>query len=119
MYKQTYWGLCALGGLARTTPPWGNGARAVVEVLPRDVGLKLGAPAKVTGDDRRRGIAALERIGISFDRIDRQVIVDDPEGDALDAVYAAVAAAAARAEGFSGAMEDSASSGEGWIYSVP
>ena len=47
-----------------------------------------------------------------------QAIVRDGEGDALDAVFAAVAASGARAEGFAGASPTAASSGEGWIYSL-
>jgi hypothetical protein len=50
---------------------------------------------------------------------DEEVMLGDAEGDALDAVLAAVAAGAARQSGFGGVPAGVAASGEGWIYSVP
>ena len=101
MYRQTYWGLRTLADVDAPIPPWSFGHRPVVEVFPRHVrralGLDLGL--RIGADDR----AAIER---------------DRDGDALDAVLAAVAAGAAHSHGFAGAPSDAASSGEGWIYSL-
>ena len=47
-----------------------------------------------------------------------QAVIGDTEGDALDAILAAVAAAGARVSGFGGVADDASESGEGWIYSV-
>jgi hypothetical protein len=47
-----------------------------------------------------------------------QAILADHEGDALDAVLAAIAAGAARQQGYSGASDEATLAGEGWIYSV-
>jgi hypothetical protein len=118
MYRQTFWGLRALSGVERPTPPWSHGDGAVVEILPVDVARKLLVPAKATREGRCDALAALERHGIALSRDDRVKISDDVFGDGLDAVFAAVAAASARADGLRGASAESASSGEGWIYSI-
>jgi hypothetical protein len=118
MYRQTFWGLRALAGTSRRIPPWSPaGGGSVVEVLPKDVGRMIGVPAKVTEQDRRAAVVALTRLRIDLNGY-QQTIIEDREGDALDAVYAAVAAACARAQGFEGAPRQAAASGEGWIYSV-
>ncbi len=124
MYRQTYWGLRALAKVTCCIPPWSaqlrkSTRRAVVEVLPSDVARKIGVPAKVTGDDRRRAVTALERHGITIAPRHQNVIISDRQGDALDAVFAAIAAASARASGFrsTGGVQ-AAASGEGWIYSI-
>ena len=49
---------------------------------------------------------------------DEKEILDDSEGDALDALLAVLAAAAAKESAFNGPTAEAASSGEGWIYSV-
>jgi len=118
MYRQTFWGLCALGPLVRPVPPWRVGDRAVVEVLPVDVGRKLDAPKKLSEQDRRRALDALAAVAIDISKSDRDTIIADRQGDALDAVLAAVAASCARATGFAGAPSSASASGEGWIYSA-
>jgi hypothetical protein len=118
MYRQTFWGLCALAPLVRPVPPWRFGDGAVVEILPADVGRKLGVAEKLSARARQRAVDALAIHGIELSASDRDAIVADTEGDALDAVFAAVAASGARANGFAGAPSTAASSGEGWIYSV-
>jgi hypothetical protein len=101
MYRQTYWGLRTLADVDAPIPPWSFGDRPVVEVFPRHVRRALGPELglKIGADDR----AAMER---------------DRDGDALDAVLAALAAGAALSHGFAGVPSDAASSGEGWIYSL-
>lgn len=126
MFRQTYWGLRAVADLKVPILPWGvPGARVVVEVLPAHVAAAvcLGHPYKgrsnAARENRRRlllEIARVYRLAISAEA--EATILADTEGDAMDAVLAAVAAAVARASGFAGVPTDAASSGEGWIYSV-
>jgi Protein of unknown function (DUF429) len=119
MWRQTYWGLRALGGLdpGQPTPPWSVGERAIIEILPANVLRRLGTSTKLTTDGRRNALAALERRGINLCPSKRDEIVCDKHGDALDAVLAAVAAACARQQNFSGDSPHASTSGEGWIYS--
>ncbi|NTX03833.1 DUF429 domain-containing protein [Myxococcus sp. CA040A] len=124
MYKQTYWGLRALGSCRGAFPPWGTSpGPALVEVLPAEVVRWLGLPKTYKGrgfEERRREI--LRRIRESTDlRIpdsDLLTMVSDADGDALDALLAALSAASAWSSGFTGAPPTSASTGEGWIFSV-
>jgi hypothetical protein len=118
MYRQTFWGLCALAPLARPVPPWRFGEGAVVEILPADVARKLDVGDKLSDQGRRRALGALEAAGIKISMSDSNAVIADREGDALDAIFAAVAASCARADGFAGAPSRAAASGEGWIYSV-
>jgi hypothetical protein len=124
MYKQTYWGLRALAETPATVPPWSFvGDRIVVEVLPAAVARWLGCAATYKGrgevaNSQRKElltrIAAATRMAVGPD--DAKQIVEDEEGDACDAVLAALAAASAWAASFSGAPPSAAASGEGWIY---
>ncbi|MFY2564343.1 DUF429 domain-containing protein [Corallococcus terminator] len=124
MYKQTYWGLRALGTCRGSFPPWSTSpGPAVVEVLPAEVVRWLGLPKTYKGrgfEERRREI--LRRVRASTDLIipdsDLLTMVSDADGDALDALLAALSAASAWASGFTGAPPTAASTGEGWIYSV-
>ena len=97
----------------------------VVEILPAHVARLLcpGCRYKGRTDDaraeRQRLLDAAKaacRLVVSSEN--ERAIVADQEGDALDAVLAAIAAGAAKQRGFVGAPPDAASSGEGWIYSV-
>ena len=127
MFRQTYWGIRALEGVTDPILPWSPvGGRAVVEVLPAHVVSKLlhgcrykgrTPEAKVKRQELLSVLRAVCRLEVSSD--DEQTIVNDVEGDALDAVLAAIAAGAARHSKFAGVSPDAASSGEGWIYSVP
>ncbi|NTX14006.1 DUF429 domain-containing protein [Myxococcus sp. CA056] len=124
MYKQTYWGLRALGSCRGAFPPWSTSpGPALVEVLPAEVVRWLGLPKTYKGrgfEERRREI--LRRVRASTDLLipdsDLLTMVSDADGDALDALLAALSAASAWASGFTGAPPTSASTGEGWIYSV-
>jgi hypothetical protein len=108
MYRQTYAGLAALGGVEAAFPPWNlpaPGQLAAVEVLPAQVARLLVArtPYKGAGTSPTR-VAMLARLadacGLRASEADTRAIAADDEGDALDAVLAALAAASARAQGF-------------------
>lgn len=126
MYRQTYWGLRSLSNLRDPILPWGkSGKRVVIEVLPAHVAGRLcrGCTYKGRSTEAREGrlrllAAARATFGLVVKEADAATIRDDPEGDALDAVLAALGAAAARANDYAGAPRNSASTGEGWIYSV-
>ncbi|MBL0276667.1 MAG: DUF429 domain-containing protein [Anaeromyxobacter sp.] len=124
MYKQTYWGLRALAETPATLPPWSfAGDRVVVEVLPAAVARWLGCTSTYKGrgevakNQRKDLLARLSSAtGMAVGPDDAKQIVEDEEGDACDAVLAALAAASAWAASFSGAPPSAAASGEGWIY---
>ena len=132
MYKQTYLGLlliAALGTDQYSFLPWNvvdNDRRLVVEVLPAKVQRWLDPNRKsykgrVPSSENQRGLLlkSLEhRANIrSVQTSMRDKIIHDREGDALDAIFAAVAAQHARnaefviqKEHYSDAML------EGWIF---
>jgi hypothetical protein len=118
MYRQTFRGLSALARLSLPVPPWRVGEPAVVEILPADVSRRLGATGKSTPQQRDEAVARLAAAGVAVEPGIRRTILADRDGDALDAVLAAVAAAAARARRYAGAPPESAGSGEGWIFSL-
>jgi hypothetical protein len=124
MYKQTYWGLRALGACRASFPPWKHSdRRRVVEVLPANVVQWLGGRVSYKGrglDEKRWEILGLVRASTDLDVSNNDIltIVSDAEGDALDALLAALAAASSWASAFAGAPPTAASSGEGWIFSV-
>jgi hypothetical protein len=127
MFRQTYWGVRALAGVGLPILPWsGPNPRAVIEVLPAHVAATLCAACRYKGrtpqarEERKRLLAALAggcRLAVTEQ--DEEAILGDAEGDALDAVLAAVAAGAARHGGYAGVPQHAAGSGEGWIYSIP
>jgi hypothetical protein len=126
MYRQTYWGIQALAGVADPILPWSPaGGRAVVEVLPAHVVSRLCPGCRYKGRtpharaERQRLFGVLRaacRLQVSTG--DEDAMLGDSEGDALDAVLAAVAAGAGQVGGFGGVPAGVAASGEGWIYSV-
>lgn len=126
MFRQTYWGLRALARLNVPVLPWSpSGNRVVVEILPAHVAKSLcpgcrykGRTEDARGERRRLLDAAKAACRLVVSAENEQMILSDHEGDALDAVLAAIAAGAAKQRGFVGAPPDAASSGEGWIYSV-
>ncbi|AKF85865.1 hypothetical protein MFUL124B02_17775 [Myxococcus fulvus 124B02] len=124
MFRQTYWGLRALAGWRGAVPPWStHPGPAAVEVLPAEVVRWLGLPKTYKGrdfDERRRDILrrVRESTGLVISTSDQLTLVSDADGDALDALLAALSAASAWASGFSGAPASVVRSGEGWIYSV-
>ena len=125
MFKQTYSGLRALAGLEACVPPWDvSVSHNVVEVLPRAVANELwpACAYKGRGEDARRAGGELLRLvrnaaGLDVSSEHEKVIAEDVEGDALDAVLAAVAAASAWQARFECPVS-AAMSGEGWIYSA-
>jgi hypothetical protein len=127
MFRQTYWGLRALASVRLPIPPWDEPARrAVVEVLPAHVVSVLCRGSRYKGagtqarSQRQRLLVVLARdcrLGIS--PRDEEIMLDDSEGDALDAVLAAVAAGGAWQSGLNGVPLQAAASSEGWIYSIP
>jgi hypothetical protein len=126
MYRQTYWGLRALARLRLPILPWGPpGQRVVIEILPANVAMALcpGCRYKGRTEDAREARrqlldAARASCRLMVPLAAEQAILADHEGDALDAVLAALAAGAAMRQGFSGVPADAAPSAEGWIYSV-
>lgn len=120
MFRQTWLGLCALGETNAVFPPWQpaeEGRLAVVEVLPAQVARALGG-GTYKGRDAVAARAALldaakHRCGLQVpEELERQILAD-AEGDALDAVFAALAAASAWATGFR-----APSSPEGFIFGL-
>jgi Protein of unknown function (DUF429) len=121
MYRQTWLGLLCLGTLPNPDiAPWKSGAASViVEVLPASVARALGSDGGYKGRSRE-ALAGRERLATAIETIvvvqpaDRQRLVDDIEGDAIDAVLAGLAALRAHQRGFPpppGPVLD-----EGWIY---
>jgi hypothetical protein len=129
-YRQTFFGLCALARADATFLPWDPpqaGRPAIVEVRPAHVARVL---AGVCGhrDDDRDGVsrsstrAAILRTlrsaaKVEFEMEQAAQIVEDGDGDHLDAVLAAAGAAAAWEDGFQGVPSNVPRS-EGWIHSV-
>ena len=126
MYRQTYWGLRALAGLTDPVPPWDQpNGRAVVEVLPAHVVSVLCAPCSYKGRDQdsrtqRERLLGVVRTACRLNVAagDEEIILGDTNGDAMDAVLAAVAAASARDAGFAGVPAGVFGTPEGWIFSI-
>lgn len=126
-YRHTFFGLCTLAGVEAVYPPWDPpqpGKTAIVEVLPAHVARVLCGTCAWRDDevDRASTRAAVLRTlrnaaRLEFEMEQAAQIVEDPEGDALGAVLAAVGAAAAAETGFQGVPHNVPRS-EGWIYSV-
>lgn len=132
LYRQTYYGIAQVaapliaGGRVRGLPMQApdRGASWLLEVCPASLLKQRGLyrPYKGRGDGARRQRRAILR-AVTRDeslRIDRSIvraIEADPEGDALDSVLAAVAAArAVRAQGRVDAMHDEYRL-EGYVWS--
>jgi len=127
MFRQAYWGLRALAKSKLSILPWDAplAEGVVVEILPAHIVKALCPNCRYKGTssqaklERQRLLAAIiAAVGITISADNEQTLLNDSEGDALDAVLAAIAAAAAKESGFAGVAADSATSGEGWIYSV-
>ena len=126
MFRQTYWGLRALARLTIPILPWGPaGKRVVIEVLPADVAAALapgcrykGRTADARAERQRLLQAVVGTCRLTVATEDERSILEDDQGDAMDALLAAVAAASAQSGGFQEGPADAATSGEGWIYSV-
>ncbi len=127
-YRRTFFALLTLSRLDASFLPWDPpqaGKPTLVEVYPPHLPRALAGIASYRDDDgvsrpsvraavlrTLRGAARLE-----FEMEQAAQIVEDGEGESLDAVLAAVAAAAAQDEGYQQVPHNVPRS-EGWIYSV-
>ena len=127
MFRQTYWGIRALAGSTLAILPWGNPSaeKVVVEILPAQMASVLCPNCRYKGNtsqarlERQRLLTAItSSSGLSVSTNDAATILDDREGDAMDAVLASLVAASAKARNFGGTSSDAASSGEGWIFPI-
>lgn len=126
-YRDTFFGLSTMAGLEAACPPWDPpqpGKTTIAEVLPAHVARVLGGTCAWRDDevDRASVRAAVLRTlrnaaKLEFEMEQAAQIVEDPDGAALEAVLAAVGAAAAAEAGFQGVPHNVPRS-EGWIYSV-
>src|SRR6266542_1276006 len=131
LYRQTFFGLVVLARLSEVSfVPWDPpkvGRPSVIEVRPEHVARVLCGTCAYR-DDARDGVnrsgarAAVLRIlrtasGLEFEMELAAKVVEDEKGLVLDAVLAAVAAAAAQEASFHGVPSNVPRS-EGWIYSV-
>jgi hypothetical protein len=130
LYRATFFGLCALSGVDAAFPPWDPpqpGRPTVVEVRPAHVTRVL---AGVTShrDDTKDGVSRVGlRAGLlralraacrlEFDMEQAAQAVEDGRGEHFDAILAAVGAAGAWGEGFTG-VPANVPRCEGWIHSV-
>ena len=129
-YRRTFFGLVALAKLDAAFPPWDPpraGAPIVVEVRPSHVSRTLSGAGphrdERDGTSHASARAAVLRslrasARLEFDMEVAAPIVEDCAGDHLDAVLAAVGAAAAWGQGFQG-VPNNVPRCEGWIHSVP
>lgn len=130
-HRRTFFGLVTLARLTAAFPPWDPpkaGQPTVVEVRPHHVARTLCGVGPHRDDARDGTSHASTRAAIlrtlraaarlEFDMELAAPIVQDEEGDHLDAVLAAVAAAAAWAQGFGG-VPANVPRCEGWIHSIP
>jgi len=127
-YRRTFFGLAVFATLDAAFLPWDTpqaGKPTLVEVYPPHLPRVLAGICAYRDDDgvarasirasilrTLRGAARLE-----FEMEQAAQIVEDGEGETLDAVLAALAAAAAQHEGFQQVPHNVPRS-EGWIYSV-
>jgi hypothetical protein len=129
-YRQTFFGLCTLAQVSAVFPPWDPpqaGKPSVVEVRPAHVARVVCGVCAYRDDDRDGVSRAATRAGIlrtlrsaaklEFEMEQAAEIVEDGEGEHLDAVLAAAGAAAAWEDKFHGVPSNVPRS-EGWIYSV-
>ncbi len=131
LYRQTFFGLLVLARLSDVSfVPWDPpraGRASLVEVRPEHVARVLTGTCAYR-DDARDGVnrssarAAVLRTlrsatGLEFEMELAAKVVEDEKGLFLDAVLAAVAAAAAQEVSFHGVASNVPRS-EGWIYSV-
>jgi hypothetical protein len=130
-YRATFFGLCTIASATAAFPPWDppqSGKPTVVEVRAAHVARTVSGLCAWRDDDRDgvsrskaratalrmlRGAAKLE-----FEMEQAAQVVEDPKGEHLEAVLAAVGAAAAW-EGSFGGVPSNVPRCEGWIHSVP
>jgi hypothetical protein len=129
-YRATFFGLCTLSGVDASFPPWDppqGGRPTVVEVRPAHVARAL-AGVVTHRDDPKDGVsraglrAGLLRTlrgacGLEFEMEQAAQAVEDGKGEHFDAILAAVGAAGAWGDGFSG-VPANVPRCEGWIHSI-
>jgi hypothetical protein len=129
-YRATFFGLCTVARAAAAFPPWDPplaGKPTIVEVRPAHVARAVGGVCAYRDDDRdgvnrsstRAGLLRTLRAAakLEFEMEQAAQVVEDAGGAHLEAVLAAVAAAAAWEDGFQGVPPNVPRS-EGWIHSV-
>ncbi len=129
-HRQTFFGLCAMAHAHATFPPWdppAAGKPSIVEVRPGHVARALLGVCSYRDDDRDGVARASIRAAIlrtlrtaakvEFEMEQAAQIVEDAEGDHLDAILSATGAAAAWGDGFRGVPSNVPRS-EGWIHSI-
>ena len=129
-YRQTFFGLCTLAQVDAAFPPWdppAAGKPTIIEVRPAHVARAVCGICAYRDDERAGVSRSSTRAGIlrtlrtaarlEFEMEQAAQIVEDARGEHLEAVLAAVAAAAAWADGFQGVPSNVPRS-EGWIHSV-
>jgi hypothetical protein len=129
-YRATFFGLCTLSRATASFPPWDPpeaGKPTVVEVRPGHVARAVGGVCAYRDDDRdgvnrsstRAGLLRTLRSAakLEFEMEQAAQVVEDAGGAHLEAVLAAVAAAAAWEDGFQG-VPSNVPRCEGWIHSV-
>jgi hypothetical protein len=127
-YRRTFFGLIALARLDAAFLPWDDpqaGKPTLVEVYPPHVPRVLAGIGSYRDDDgvsRPSVRASILRTLRSAARLEFEMeqaaqIVEDGEGETLDAVLSALAAAAAQESGYQQVPHNVPRS-EGWIYSM-
>ena len=131
VHRRTFFGLVTLAHVEAAVPPWDPpraGVPCLVEVRPHHVSRTLCGVGPHRDDAKEgtsrssvrtavlRALRAAARL--EFDLELAAPIVEDAEGDHLDAVLSAVGAAAAWAQGFQG-VPSNVPRCEGWIHSIP
>jgi hypothetical protein len=127
--RRTFFGLVTMARLDAAFVPWDpprSAGATLVEVRPAHVARALCGQGDTrddaAGGSRRSARATVLRVLRSAARIEFQMeqaapIIEDGSGDHLEALLAAVGAAAAAADGFQGVPHDVPRC-EGWIHSV-
>jgi hypothetical protein len=132
LHRQTFFGLTVLSHLSEVSfLPWDPpqaGRPSLVEVRPEHVARALAGTCGYRDDARDAAQRSGERAallralrtstGVEFEMELVAQVVEDGKGHFMDAVLAAVAAAAAQGSGFQGVPANVPRS-EGWIHSVP
>lgn len=129
-YRATFFGLCTLAGVEAAFPPWDPpqpGRPTLVEVRPGHVARVLAGVASHRDDPKDGGSRAPLRAGLlrtlrsacrlEFEMEQAAQAVEDARGEYFDAILAAVGAAGAWGEGFTG-VPANVPRCEGWIHSV-
>ena len=129
-HRQTFFGLCAMASVQASFVPWdppAAGKPVIAEVRPALVARSLLGACSYRDDDRDGVSRASTRAAIlrtlraaarlEFEMEQAAEIVEDGDGDHLDAVLAAVGVAAAWADDFQG-IPSNVPRSEGWIHSI-